>query len=86
MLPLLPPAPSSPDLQQSKAPLNLPRGTFPFSWQLVIDSLGKASSADVYEGRAGEINCAEDERRLGEEMLALAKDTGTLGAVPPLHE
>lgn len=41
--------------------LNLPQGTFPFSWQLVIDSLGKVSSADVYEGRSGEINCAEDE-------------------------
>lgn len=42
-------------------PLNLPEGTFPFSWHLVIDSQGKVSSADVYEGRTAEINCAEDE-------------------------
>lgn len=67
-------------------PLNLPQGTFSFSWQLVIKSLYKVSSADLYEGHSGEINCAEDEERLQEEMLALAKDTGTLGTAPPLRE
>lgn len=41
--------------------LNLLEGNFPVSWQLVIDSLGKVSSADVYEGSSGEINCTEDE-------------------------
>ena len=52
----------------------------------VIDFLGKVSSADVYEGSFGEINCVEDEWRLEEEMLSLAKDTGTLEDVPPLCE
>lgn len=67
-------------------PLNLPQGIFSFSWRPVIKPLDKVSSADLYEGHSGEINCAEDEGRLQEEMLALAKDTGTLGTAPPLRE
>lgn len=49
----------------------------------MIDSLGKMRSVDVYEGHSGEINFAEDERRLGEETLALAKDRKSGGCATP---
>ena len=49
----------------------------------MIDSLGKVCSVAVYEGHSGEINFAEDEQRLGEEMLALAKDRKPGGCATP---
>lgn len=91
LIPTLPPSFSCPHYRPLQIfslnlPLNLPQGTFSFSWQLVIKPLDKVSSADLCEGHSGEINCAEDEERLQEETLALAKDTGTLGTAPPLRE
>lgn len=60
-LPLLSPALTTLQTLSLSFSLNLPQGTFPFSWQLEIDSLGKVHSVDVYEGHSGEINFAEDE-------------------------